>query len=680
MNDLAPITTTEMDRLFAIVPGDEATRILSFADALEVFASASDKQRAAAAMSARLSPLGYKGLSYKSLMRKLDDFRNEGVWSLVPAKYKREEVRSLAANAEFVEHWHALVLENRRKMRPAWRRLVREFAAGVAVPGIGTWRDVYLAERGYYPSAGEPCPWGERNPPPGWSFRNLVRFAPDEFAVMAARRGMAAAKASFGLTVRKTRVGLQCCRVVEVDDMWYEHKVMFPGNREPQRVVEFAAMDRLTAHVICRLMKPIRERADGTRETLKAAWAKYIYHFVLCVSGIPPAGCIIRGERGTTKTDRAFDEALSLVNRWREGQGLGKVAFESGSLANAPIAKGLADGAAKGNPRHKGMIEQMHATLKNEMGHVLGEVGGGRGVQPEETGALVAEASKLAVLAHVKGVPLEKLSAPFLSWPAFCEAADRAHDLIDRREQHALEGWEECGFVVGEVRVKGEAGWRAVPAMAKMDAKDAGAIAALVKAGLAEYRERRMSPREAWEREKTALAAVPAYLAPKILGDELGCTARVGANMQLSYRDPNIGSRLVVAAVAGEELLTRGREYRVWVNPLDGDKAYVCDLNGRFIGVAKVMQAVRADATPEELAAQLGLRRRVLAEESRRLRPIVRSRLAAAANRAAANIAALGLEEPGVSSQGSGDAGVDVSAGVHDLARRDAGDDEWDFD
>ena len=39
------VTTTEMDRLFAIVPGDEATRILSFADALEVFASASDKQR-----------------------------------------------------------------------------------------------------------------------------------------------------------------------------------------------------------------------------------------------------------------------------------------------------------------------------------------------------------------------------------------------------------------------------------------------------------------------------------------------------------------------------------------------------------------------------------------------------------------------------------------------------------
>ena len=149
---LTPVTSTEMDRLFAVMPGDSATRVLSFVDALGVFAAASDKQAAARAMAARLVPLGYKGLSYKSLMRKLDDFRREGVWSLVPAKYRREEVRGLAANEEFVEHWQGLVLENRRKMRPAWKRLIREFAAGVAVPGVGTWRDMYLKERGYFPA------------------------------------------------------------------------------------------------------------------------------------------------------------------------------------------------------------------------------------------------------------------------------------------------------------------------------------------------------------------------------------------------------------------------------------------------------------------------------------------------------------------------------------------------
>ena len=79
----------------------------------------------------------------------------------------------------------------------------------------------------------------------------------------------------------------------------------------------------------------------------------------------------------------------------------------------------------------------------------------------------------------------------------------------------------------------------------------------------------------------------------------------------------------------------------MWVNPLDGDKAYVCDLEGRYIGTAKVMQAVRADATPEELAEQLGLRQRVLAEEMRRVAPVVKRRQAAALARAGHNIAVL---------------------------------------
>ena len=643
---LAAVTAAEMDRLFAVMPGDAATRILSFADALAVFAAASDKTAAAQAMAARLAPLGYKGLSLKSLYRKLDDFRREGVWSLVPAKYRREETRGVAANAEFLEHWQGLVLENRRKMRPAWRRLVREFCSGVAVPGVGTWRDLYLAERGYMPGEGEPCPWGERNPPPGWSFRNLLKFAPDEFAVMAARRGMASAKAAFGLTVAKTRVGLACCRVVEVDDMWYEQKVLYPGNREPQRVIEFAAMDRLTAHVICHLTKPIREKADGTRETLKAAWAKYIYHYVLCVSGIPPEGCIIRGERGTTTSDAEFEAALALANAWLEGQGRGKVTFERGALANAPLAKGLHDGQAKGNPRHKGMIEQMHATLKNELGHVLGEVGGGRGIQPEESGAMEAEAKRLAMMAYAAGMDLDRVRTPFLSWNAFARAADEAHRAIDGRTLHGLEGWAECGFLAGEMRLKGEAAWRSVPATSQMSPEEAGAVAALVKAGYAEYRERQLSPREAWEKSKGVLKPLPEYLAPQILGSELCSVAKVTGNLKLVYRDVNIGSRLTVSAIAGGQLLTRGREYRVWVNPLDGGKAYVCDMQGTFLGVAKVMQAVRADATPEELAAQLGLRQKVLAEESRRLAPVARRRLAAAAERAAANLAAFGLEDP----------------------------------
>lgn len=647
-NRIEPLQTTsaELDRLFAAMPGDEAARVLSLADALRAFADAPDRAAAARALAPRLAPLGFRGLSLKSLYRKLDEFRAEGVWALVPAKYRRGEARGVAANAAFLDHWHGLVLENRRKLRPAWRRLLREFAAGAAVPGVGTWREMYLAARGHLPAEGEPCPWDERTPPPGWGLRNLARFAPDPFALAAARRGMASAKAAYGLTVRKTRVGLPCCRIVEVDDMWYEHSAVFAGNLGPQRVVEFAAMDRLTAHVIWHLPKPVRERADGTRETLRAACAKYVYHAVLCVSGIPPEGCIIQGEKGSATSDAELEAALGAVNAWRAARGLGPVEFRTGSLANEPLAKGLPDGAAKGNPRHKGMVEQMHATLKNEMGHVLGEVGGGRGVQPEEAGALAAETRRLVALAGARGLPAEAVAAPFLSWPAFVRAAEEAHRNVDMRTDHDLEGWEACGFVAGEVRLRGEASWRSVKAMSQMTAEEAGAVAALVRAGAAEYRERRLSPREAWERSKGVLEPVPAYFAPMIMGRALCVVARVRDNQLFRYRDPNIGSAVEVAAVVGGRVLPRGGEYRLWVNPLDGDRAYVCDMQGAFLGVARVLRAVRADATADDLAEQLGLRQAVLAEEARRLAPIVRRRRAAANARAAANIAALGLADP----------------------------------
>ena len=686
MNYLAPITTAEIDRLFAVMPGDEATKILSFVDALAVFAQAADKKAAAAAMSARLAPLGFTGLSLKSLYRKLDDFRREGVWSLVPGKYKRENVRGIVANERFVEHWQTLVLDNRRKMRPAWRRLVADFCGGVDIPGVGTWRDVYLQLRGFFPSDGEPCPWSERNPPPGWSFRNLLKFKPDEFAMVAAHHGMAEAKSRFGLTVSKTRVGLACCQVVEFDDMWYEHAVIYPGNKEPQRVVEFAAIDVLTGHVICHLAKPIRERGDGTRETLKAAWAKYVYHYVICVTGLPPERVVLVGERGTTKADDEFEEALKLVNAWRGAQGQKPVEWRTGALANAPLAKGLHNGAVKGNPRNKPHVEQMHATLKNSVGHILGEIGGGRGVQPEETGAMAAEAKKLVALAYASNLPVEKIETPFLSWQAYAEVIERAHRDMDERTDHALEGWEECGFVKGEFKLKSEASWRAVRALAEMSPEEAGAIGALVKAGMAEYRERRLSPREAWEKSKGVLKAVPDYLAPRILGSELCCTARVTANMQFVYKDPNIGVRLRIAAIAGGKLLKRGAVYRVWVNPLDGSKAYVCDLQGVFQGVAKVLESVRADATPEELAAQLGLRQKVLSAEARRLAPVARRRQAAANARAAANIAALGVEDPVERAEIESRAAAEIAGGeaadvsLDDMDGGDAGGETADID
>lgn len=660
MNQPLIVSKVEIDELLKLLPAAEAQRTLSLIDALKVFDRSADKARCAVEIAARLEPLGYKGLSLKSLYRKLDQFREVGVWACVDRRVaRRVTAQGLAVNRAFVEGWHARVLANRRKVKPAWRTLLSDLAAGVEIPGVGTWRDLYQQMHGYRPAADEPCPWSVRNPPPGWSLRNLMMLKPDKFALAAARVGLGVAKIDFLPTVRLTRVGLLPCQVVEVDDMWYEHMVIFGGNAKPQRVVEFAALDRLTGHVICHLVKPVVEAADGTRKTLKSAWARFLYHYLLCVVGVPAGGCLIKGEHGTASQDETFARALEAINAVRAANGLKPVAFRAGSIITEPLAKGLPDVQHHGNPRHKGSIEQMHATLKNYVDALIfGNVGGGRGVQPEETAGMVREDAALVAVANALALNSNTqilkhsntLTFNFPTWSAFAAAADEAHRRMDERTDHALEGWAECGFMVGELKIAGMPHWSSMPRLAALPPARAAQVRALVARGAAEYRERRMSPAEAWaaSRRATELETVAPGFAPLILGKELAHAGTVGDKLTVAVRDAETGERYTVAAIIDGRPLPRGAQVQIWINPMDAGRAYVADMQGRFLGVADVMQAARADAGADvpELQRQLGLRSAALADERARLAPAIRARLAARNEAAAANLAALGIEDP----------------------------------
>ena len=642
---------SDVEALFRLLPAAKAQRVIAFAEALKVFGEATDKARAAAEISRRFAPMGLKGLSAKSLYRKYQDVAFGGILMLVDPRTRRLAAGN-GLNEEFKEYWHSIVLANRRKMRPAWGELLRRLSSGVEIPGVGTWKDLYLRVFGYQPSAGEPCPWNQLNPPEGWSYRNMVQLAPSKATRFAASRGAGEAQLKYGFTVKKTRVGLKCCQVVEVDDMWYEHKVIYGGNREPQRVVEFAALDRLTGHVICYLPKPVRERDDNTKETLKSAWVRYVYAYVLCVTGVPEGGCVIKGEHGSAAADQVFSAALAAINAERIAAGLGEVAFRAGAILPRSLAKGTYEAAAKGNARNKGSIEQMHATLKHELGGIIGEVGGGRGFKPEAEYGMVAEAKKLiqigsALEAKRPGIS-QRLRGAFLQYSDFAVAAAEAHERMDKRLVHELEGWEECGFTVGEIKFAGSAHWRTMPTLERIAPEKAKAMEALIASGAAEYRTRRMSPREAWESRKGELKPVGEFFAPLIMGEELSQVVKVNDKMQLNVRKADTGEKYTVAAVAGGNTLIRGAQYRVWVNPLDPCKAYVQNMQGQYIGTAPVMVAARADADDSvpELQRQLGLRSRVVAEEHRRLMPAIRQQLKTRNEAMKANIAEMGLEDP----------------------------------
>ncbi|MBQ3748069.1 MAG: hypothetical protein II863_11760, partial [Kiritimatiellae bacterium] len=596
------IPKADIDRLFQLLPSDEVRRILSFADAMNVFHASTDKKRCAVEIAERLEPLGIRGISLKSLYRKehaafIPDEKHPGqeicnVFELVDNRLaKRVSGQWLAFNTEFIDHWHARVLMNKRKVKPAWDNLLIDLARGDTIPGYGTWRDIYFREHHYHPAADEPCPYSVRNPPVGWSLRNLMMLSPDKCSLKAARIGLGQAKIDFLPTVRMTRVGLLPCQVVEVDDMWYEHMVIFGGNAKPQRVLEFALMDRLTGHVVGHLAKPVVEAADGTRKTLKSAWVRYLYHYLLCVVGVPEGGCVIKGEHGTASADDTFASALAAINAVREGAGWKPVVFRAGSIITEPLAKGLPGVQSKGNPRHKGMIEQMHATLKNYADAIIfGGIGGGRGVQPHEALGMAREDAALVKLAEaLPATAGSGIRFNFPTWAAFARAVDEAHRRMDERTDHQLEGWEECGFMVGELNVAGMPHWTSMPRMDAMPPERAAQVRALVASGAAEYRERKMSPAEAWAAsvKTTKLERVSPAFAPMILGKELAHVGTVGDKLTVTVRDAETGEKYTVVAIIDGQPLPRGAKVLVWVNPMDCGKAYVCDVQGRFLGIAK---------------------------------------------------------------------------------------------
>lgn len=204
--------------------------------------------------------------------------------------------------------------------------------------------------------------------------------------------------------------------------------------------------------------------------------------------------------------------------------------------------------------------------------------------------------------------------------------------------------------MVGELKVAGTPHWTSIPRLSSLPPERAAQVRVLVASGAAEYRERRMSPAEAWASATKAekLERVPASFAPMILGKELAHVGTVGDKLTVTVRDAETGERYTVAAIVDGRPLPRGAKVLVWVNPMDFGKAYVSDEKGRFLGVAKVLPTARADADASvaELQEQLGLRSAALEDAKAKLEPVVRARLKERNEQAAANLGALGVEDP----------------------------------
>lgn len=642
MSDLA----TELTTLHSCLGIEDALKVKVLARAVAAFDAAADKQAVTARLAAELARHGITGITVPSMYRKCQAWRRGGILALVDGRLLRKHKSGgLADNKEFVEFWQAILLSNKRKSAPAYRELINRLRTDEYIPGFGTWRDIWTAEHnGVHPDLIARCPYRHGGlVPQGWTMRNLNRLAPGQFAITASRQGMMAAQMQSLPDIIRTRVGLAPCQVVQLDDMWYEHKVSFASNKHAQRVVEFALQDVLTGHVIVRLTKPVREREDGTRETLKGVWTRYILAHLLCSVGIPKGGCMIVGEHGTASADTTLKEILGEVSG-------GAVRFVAGGILSEPLAKGLYSGRPHGNPRIKGMLEGLHALVKNELGSVRGHMGGGRGAEPETVYGMDQADERLRAIARglERSRPgiLDRLRLPYIPYYDFLELVHQAYERIDTRTVHDLEGWEQCGFVTGEYQIEPRGPWIDIASLDAMSVPKANAFRALIQTGEIAYRTRNMSPREAWESRKSELTKLDGVAAVLVMGTELSQLCDCNDKLQLKYRDDTTLTKCTVSGILhGGRILERGQCYRVWINPCTPLTAYVADAQGRYIGTADVQQAARYDDI-DAVQKQLGLRQQALAAARKTLTPIIRKQLREEAAAAAHNAREILGEDP----------------------------------
>jgi len=637
MNLALSIPPHDRDWLHHVAPRAERERVQTWFDILTAFEKAPDKGLAVLELCEKYA--GAVKISAQTIYRKAEAARLQGWPGLLRKKYLNDYMDETNASSEMeafvAQCWKPLCESSQRVTAAAYRSLILDhLIAGKTIPGYETdWRGIWLLDhKGKNMRCPDTCPYQlDKNYPRGWSRRNLYRRAPDKFELAATRIGMAAAS-KYLPNIPTTRVGLPFARVLMIDDVYHDVKVRLIGNKEPQIVVELRAIELLTGCLYSFGVKPVRERADETREHLREDFTRYLIADVLVNKGYCPDGLLICGEHGTA---RLPEDLMATVRKW----GGDTIEFQAGGIIDTPLAKGLLAGRGKGNPQFKAAVESAHSLMKNEVAMIRGQKGADPVHSPEDLPNRIRLDKTLMTICH--GLLLERpdlcdqLRGLFPAYYQYVEFLNLVYKRIDHRTDHHLQGFEEVGFVKGMWRIGDGDSWKPESMIDEMDPAVASNLRAIIKSNPNKYYNFSvMSPAEAQEycRQRTELLYFPSAAVPEILGPKLGDMARVDDDGTIYIKDKYIVGKVhpvapQVRTLDGrKELLPRGTKWLVHLNPFNSREAYISTPDERFMGMAKVIVAgsrIDHEAYEENIKIISSVR----AAEKKRLAPIADQRL-----------------------------------------------------
>ncbi len=635
---------TDFSTVLSMLSFDERADIGNWMDAIKEFNAAGDKHAALKTLQQRYT--GKLNITRATLYRKIKAFKREGAIGLLPDRARRRLHEDTSIPPDFIAFVQQIACESQRMQgfSAAYRSLFADhLCVGKVIPGYNTdWRGIYSNEHGGVP-APRICPYlPHRCTPVGWSERNLRRFGPNKYMLTAARIGTSAGRELLP-KIPSTRVGLRFGQVFITDDRFHDNKVKFVGNQSAQGVVELGVIELLTAHYCTFGMKPIRERADGTREHLREAFMRYLVADILCRIGYDPTGCKLLGEHGTARMPADLQDLVKRITA-------GHFEFQTGAILNAPIAKGLMPGAARGNFRMKAALESAHGRYKNDMALLPGQKGADPAHAPEDLPAKQSyhRALMKACIALAEQNPdlCMQVATPFPDYFSYINAVGLIYERIARDPVHRLEGFAECGFVVPQFVLPGFDGPQPMAVLDKMDAEDRNLYLAMIRRDPRRQINRLMSRQEAFQycQQRSDLMRQPDAIVPALLGPSLADVLTVAKDATLSVPDRYLPSRsyqvhaIAVLPSGCHQPLDRGTKWMVHLNPLNATQAFISTPDGAYVGKAPVMIAgTKFDPSFADMAMQ----REREAIELKRLAPIAEKRLRERAAMTEQNIALL---------------------------------------
>jgi hypothetical protein len=507
-------------------------------------------------------------------------FSETGDWRVLIDKrktsefWKRDETKVIELPADFITEWKRRCELNDRAMRPAHAQLVRDWKA---------WRagDLTRAIPGYT-RCPDPAPGGRL--PRGWTYSNLLNYQPTDVELVAARKGRVEAKKLLP-GIRTTRVGSYPFAEVQFDDMWHAFQVNVLGHKRAYRLLEFGAVDAFSTYIFKPGLKPrVEDMETGKMRALNERdFHLYAVNWLLD-HGIHPDGTIMNAENGTARFSKAFQDRVAGIYG-------DKVTFVTGGMSGAPALPGGWSERAKGNPNAKALKEGLGKLIQGALGHLPGQTGKHFLDAPARLTGRSQENEMLLALAAVVPGLREKLQLGFLDLAEAVHAVNSTYEALNMRDDHAIEGWSECGLVIDEFRFSKLADeWRPLDDTLALEDHERELLALTLRLDPSLRRRRNLSPAECLLAHRTRLIRPPHEAVADLLGPEYGekQTVRDGV---ITFTRPDTGKLRFNAKYqdAGGYVrrLDNGTEILAHLNPWKPEWLWLSDLrSGRFIGRA----------------------------------------------------------------------------------------------